>query len=180
MPEEWRPVVGYEGLYEVSNMGRVRSLDRKLKGPCGTVETHRGQVLKEQALKNGYREVHVCRDGKRKHRTVHSLVAEAFLGERPDKHDILHLDGDRSNNAANNLRYDTRAENLHSTYAYGGKQANGKLSLGDVDSIRRELHSGCGARDIAKQFGVDSAAIYHIRDGKSFAWYKPEEVSSAR
>ena len=170
--ERWLPVPGYLGLYEVSELGRVRSLDRLCLGKDGREEVHRGQILAPQKLKNGYLEVYLCRGAKREHRTVHSLVADAFLGPRPKGHDILHFDGNRENNSYTNLGYDTRAENLHSTYLYGGKQANGKLSLTDVDAIRSRLTAGESGYSIAKDYGVHPSAIYHIRDGKSFAWYK--------
>lgn len=170
--ERWLPIPGYLGLYEVSDLGRVRSLDRLCLGKDGREEVHRGQVLSPQGLKNGYLEVYLCRGAKREHRTIHSLVAEAFLGPRPKGHDILHFDGNRKNNCYTNLGYDTRAENLHSTYLYGGKQANGKLSLSDVDDIRDRLAAGESGYRIAKDYNVHPTAIYHIRDGKSFAWYK--------
>jgi hypothetical protein len=101
-------------------------------------------------------------------------VAEAFLGPRPPKHDVLHIDGNRHNNCISNLRYGTRAENLHSTYAYGGKQGRGKLSLEDVRVIRLLLKQGRPVLDIAAEYEVDSAAIYHIRNGTSFAWFEKE------
>ena len=170
--EVWKPVPGYEGLYEVSDLGRVRSLDRLCLGRDRREEVHHGKVLNAQKLKNGYLEVYLCRGSKRKHRTIHSLVAEAFLGPRPEKCDIMHSDGNRENNCVSNLSYDTRAENLHSTYSYGGKQANGKLSLTDVDDVRARLYRGESAYSIAKDYSVHPTAIYHIRDGKAFGWYE--------
>lgn len=174
--EEWRPIPGFEGLYEVSSEGRVRSLDRICLGRDGREELHHGGVLTPQVLKNGYLEVTPCKDGKRKHRTVHSLVAEAFLGPRPAGLDVCHKDGDRSNNAADNLEYGTRSKNLRDCYSYGGRKGNGKLFREDVLDIKRRIAAGesCGA--LAKEFGVNSAAIYHIRNGTSFA-YITEEVT---
>lgn len=169
--ERWASIPGYDG-YQVSDIGRVRTLDRRILGKDGRVELHRGKILKPQRLKNGYQEVYLCDGKSRRHRTVHSLVAGAFLGERPAGHDVLHLNGDRSDNRVENLRYGTRSENFHSTYDYGGKQATGKLSLEDVDEIRDRIEKGESCCSIAKDFSVDSAAIYHIRNGKTFAWYE--------
>lgn len=172
MGEIWAPIPGYLGLYEVSDKGRVRSLDRICLGKDGREERHPGKVLRPQKLKNGYLEVYLCRGKGKKHRTIHSLVAEVFIGQRPQGHDILHLDGNRENNEAENLAYDTRAENLHSTYSYGGKQSTGKLSLSDVDEIRDRLQKGDTCADIARAFQVTPRAIQHIRDRRNFAWYK--------
>ena len=176
MPNEiWKPVPGYEGLYEVSDRGQVRSLDRMCPGRDGRSELHRGKVLRPQKLKNGYLEVKLRKDGASKHGLIHHLVAAAFLGARPSGHDVLHRDGRRQNNAVENLSYGTRAENLHSTYAYGGRQASGKLSLRDVSEIRQRISAGEGDRTIVECFGVHPAAIYHIRVGKTFAWFKEED-----
>ena len=171
--ERWADIPGYPG-YQASDQGRIRTIDRKVLGRDGRTELHRGKVLKPQRMKNGYLEVYISLGSgqKRKHRTVHSLVAQTFLGEQPQGCDVMHSDGNRSNNAVDNLRFGTRAENLHSTYAYGGRQANGKLSLDDVDEIRRRLDRGESCIEIAKIFGVDSAAVYHIRNGKTFGWYE--------
>ena len=175
MTEEWRDIPSAPG-YQASSLGKVRTKDRMVLGRDGRSELHRGRVLKPQRMKNGYLEVYVCNGKKRKHRTVHSLVAEAFLGAKPEGLDVMHGNGDRSDNRAENLSYGSRSENLRSTYSYGGKQANGKLSLEDVDDIRLRLLRGQSCPEIAREYGVNPSAIYHIRDGKSFAWYTKEAV----
>ena len=174
--EEWKPVLGFESLYEVSSEGRVRSLSRMCQGRDGRSELHHGTILRPQVLKNGYLEVSVCVGSKRRHRTVHSLVAEAFLGPRPKGADIRHKDGDRTNNTASNLEYGTRSQNLRDCYEYGGRKGNGKLFREDVLDIKRRIAAGDNCREIAKDYGVNSAAIYHIRNGTTFA-YITEEVT---
>ena len=176
MPEVWKPVPGYEGLYEVSDQGRVRSLERKCLGRDGRYEVHHGKVLKPQKMKRGYFEVSLSSAGVKTHRTIHSLVAEVFIGPRPEGHDVAHKDGDRGHNSAENLIYMTREDNLHSTYSYGGKQATGKLSLADVDEVRRRLAQGDRQIDIARDFDVNPSAIYHIKKGTAFKWYSEKEV----
>ena len=178
MPEIWKPVPGYEGKYEVSDQGRVRSLDRQCVGKDNRSELHRGKILNPaKTIRGGYLDVSL-RDGeKRKHRTVHSLVAEVFIGERPKGCDVMHLNGDRTDNRANNLRYGTRKENLNQTYEYGGKQASGKLSVADVKAIRSRIQSGERLAEIAEYYGVHRAAIYHIKNGTTFKWL-PEEVAN--
>ena len=178
MPEIWKPVPGYEGKYEVSDQGRVRSLDRPCVGKDGRSEFHPGKILNpDKTIRGGYLDVSL-RDGeKRKHRTVHSLVAEVFLGERPNGCDVMHLNGDRTDNRVENLRYGTRKENLNQTYEYGGKQANGKLSVEDVKAVRGRIRSGERIATIADSYGVNTAAIYHIKNGTTFRWL-PEEVAN--
>ena len=178
MPEIWKPVPSYEGKYEVSDQGRVRSLDRQCVGKDNRSEFHPGKILNpSKVIRGGYLDVSL-RDGeKRTHRTVHSLVAEVFIGERPHGYDVMHLNGDRTDNRVENLRYGTRKENLNQTYEYGGKQANGKLSIEDVQEIRRRIKTGERVATIADAYGVNSAAIYHIKNGTTFKWL-PEEVAN--
>jgi hypothetical protein len=171
--EIWKPVLGYEGLYEVSNLGNVRSLDRLCEGRDGRLEIHWGKQLKPQTLYNGYLEVYLSdrtRGRNRKHRTVHSLVAEAFHGPRAGNQDIMHLDGNRANNRADNLCYGTRSENLVQTYQYGGRIANGKLTKEQASDVITRLMSGTSPTDLAREYGVNSAAIYHIKNKTTFKW----------
>jgi hypothetical protein len=111
--ETWKPVVGFEGLYEVSDRGRVRSLDRvypqlSRKGK-GHKHTHKGRILRPAPASHGYLTVVL---GRGNTRTVHSLVAEAFIGPCPEGQEILHKDQTRLNSRLSNLRYGTRTENI--------------------------------------------------------------------
>lgn len=110
-PEIWKPIPGYEGMYEVSDSGRVRSLDR----PDARGVWRRGRVLCPMWLgatksHRGYAAVALHRGGNRDVRKVHRLVAQVFSapGEGPF---VLHGDGDTSNNALSNLRWGTPSEN---------------------------------------------------------------------
>lgn len=102
--EEWRSVVGYEGLYQVSDEGRVR------RG---------GRVLKRQHTANGYPVVQLWRDGEPKTCLVHRVVAEAFIGTVPDGKEVNHRDGDKENATPSNLEYVTRSENSIHAYKTG-------------------------------------------------------------
>lgn len=175
--EIWKPILGYEGIYEVSNMGRVRSLDRLCIGRGQRLESHKGRILCQTTLANGYKSV-ALRDKthtrKSKRRTVHSLVAEAFLGPRPSKHDVMHLDGDRQNNIADNLRYGTRSENLRQTYEYGGKTSAGLLTREQVLTARQQLAAGRATREIAQDLGVRVQVIQSLASGRTFSWLREE------
>jgi hypothetical protein len=104
----WRPVVGYEGHYEVSDAGRVRSLKRG-----------RVALLKYRVSTKGYPFVQLYLNGKQITRYVHALVAEAFNGPRPDGLEVRHLDGDNTNNVPSNLTYGTHAENIQDAIRHG-------------------------------------------------------------
>jgi hypothetical protein len=106
--ERWLPVPGYEGLYEVSDDGQVRSLPRKSQGSatCG------GRALKPWLGNKGYLLVGLWRNGTCRTRTVHRLVCEAFHGPCPDSYEACHNDGNPLNNHADNLRWDSHSENM--------------------------------------------------------------------
>ena len=110
--ERWKPITGYEGIYEVSDHGRVRSLDRTITRSDGQVRRLKGKVLSAPPKqRGGYPRVCLSAHGKDKVRYVHSLVAETFIGTRPDGMEVCHNDGDPTNNHVDNLRYGTPSEN---------------------------------------------------------------------
>lgn len=117
--EQWRPVVGYEGHYEVSDQGRVRSTDAIFIRKNGTQFTRRGMVLKPSRTKAGYLTVNMRLFGERSTHTVHRLVAAAFIGKIPEGMDVCHNNGFREDNRLENLRIDTRAGNLKDRIAHG-------------------------------------------------------------
>ncbi|MBB0990059.1 hypothetical protein G6009_00955 [Dietzia sp. SLG510A3-30A2] len=126
LPEEWRQVVGYEGIYEVSNRGRVRSVDREVTSTSGQRYVVPGQSRKITVRKDGRHTVSLCRDGAHVYRNVHKLVAEAFIGPCPEGALVLHFDDDRSNNHVENLRYGTHGDNRfdsvrNGTHAWASK-----------------------------------------------------------
>lgn len=175
--ERWKPVVGFEGAYEVSDLGRVRSLDRYVphSNRWGTISSilHRGQILRLGPHAGGYKTVHLYRDGERVRATVlHIVVAEAFLGPRPTpEHEVRHLDGDAGNCAAANLAWGTRIENeadkeLHGTRTRGEQHATAKLSEKDVVAIRRR--AGEPQKDLADEFGCTFSNISAIQLRKSW------------
>jgi len=113
---EWRAVPGYEGLYEVSAAGAVRSLDRTesvtIKGRTSRRQRP-GRRLSAPPNSAGYPKVGLWSDGRVRTAGVHALVAEAFLGRRPVGTEVRHLDGDASNNVVANLAYGTVSENAY-------------------------------------------------------------------
>ena len=165
--EEWRPIPGWEGRYEVSTLGRVRSLPRTYRATFGLVTT-KIRVLRPSEEKNGYRSIHLNPGNVRK--SIHSVVAEAFYGPRPPGHDILHLNGNRADNRLENLRYGTRSENHRDCYNYGSRQGPGKLYREQVFEIRKLLAQGVMQKEIAAKYGVNPSAIRDIKSGAHFGY----------
>lgn len=112
----WLPVVGWEGAYEVSSAGQVRSVSRL----CSRGYWIKGRILKPAAMKRyGHLHVDLWFNGVHETRLVHHLVAEAFLGPRPPELETRHLDGDSSNNRVGNLVYGTSTENSYDMVRHG-------------------------------------------------------------
>ena len=110
--ERWKPVKGYEGIYEVSDHGRVRSLDRTITYSDGRVCRRKGKVLSAGLSKRGgYPLVSLYTQGKNQSHYVHSLVAETFIGPRPEGTEVCHNDGNPTNNHVGNLYYGTSSDN---------------------------------------------------------------------
>jgi hypothetical protein len=118
MTEEWRPVPGYEGYYEVSDLGRVRGLDRYVPVPTGR-RFQRGGVLVPAVDGANRRSVRLCLDGVQATRRVYTLVLEAFVGPRPPKMAACHADGDSLNDRLSNLRWGTWSSNTKDTIRHG-------------------------------------------------------------
>ncbi len=163
MAEQWKPIVGYEDLYQVSDQGRVRRIAR---GP----HTHVGLIRRLDNARNGYPRVDLWRNGHAEKRTVHSLVTEAFLGPRPAGLEVNHENGNKRDNRVSNLEYLTKSENVKHTYRVLGRkaprgEANGSAKLTDA-SVReiRRLYAEGGVThcELAKQYGVDRATIGQI------------------
>lgn len=119
-PTRWLPVPGYEGLYEVSDSGFVRSLDHITAARDGRTIPQKGRVLRirERGSKK-YATVALFRSGDRIEVSVHRLVAEVFIGPGFPDQEVCHNDGDVKNNAVDNLRWGTHAENMHDKPLHG-------------------------------------------------------------
>lgn len=170
--EEWRPVVGYEARYEVSNRGRVR------------VSNYRGtgtpKELKCAPCSLGYPRVGLGSEPQRKELHVHALVAEAFLGARPDGWHVNHRSGIKTENGVENLEYVTPKENNRHAISTGlinnrgENNCNAKLDESNVREIWRLLKEKFGLTEIAELVGVTASQIYNIREGKSWRWVTAE------
>lgn len=111
--EIWKSVKGYEGIYEVSNFGNVKSLTRFRISKGGTLAHLQGRLMVQKTSKNGYKVAHLRSGGTSYYPSVHKLVAEAFILNKENKPTVNHKDGDKSNNFASNLEWATFSEQMN-------------------------------------------------------------------
>lgn len=149
--ESWRPVVGYEASYEVSDLGRVR-------------KTGSSVALIANPGKHPYLRVALIQNGKLKAVAIHLLVARAFIGPSMDL-EVNHRDGNKFNPALSNLEYVTPAENRYHAYRV---LRQSKIPVAEIPSIKARLSSGEDYKEIAKEFGVHRAAVHRIKSGKNW------------
>ena len=165
--EIWRDVVGYEGLYMVSNLGRVKRVGRNHGAKVG-------RILKTNIGTNGYQQVILSKKSKLKTCRVHRLVADAFIPKIAGKEHVNHKDGDRTNNLLENLEWCTISENAHHKYDVLGykkptvkpESKTRKLSIKDVLSI---FNSSGSYAEIAKRFGISDVMARNIKLGKCWS-----------
>ena len=174
--ETWRAIPGFEG-YEVSDLGRVRSFRRHGGRGIGLMTTPREKKTRPNSA--GYLVVTLQKpngEGWGVYR-IHSLVAAAFLGPRPDGMQVAHADGNRVNGRLSNLRYATPLENakdksLHGTDTPGERNGTHKLTDDDVRAIRLLREQGALQRELAARFGVSRSAIQFVVSGKHWSHVK--------
>lgn len=169
MKEVWIDIPEYEGAYQASSLGNIRSLDRTIKVQRENFKPYnikrKGQLLKPTINRDGYEKVNL----KGKSIEVHILVARSFIGERPDNQDTRHLDGDSLNNRVDNLAYGTRKQNVLDVYRNGMKWKT--FDLDTANRIKRIIDTELlSIAEIARAFQVTPRTISNIRDGRTFDW----------
>ena len=173
MKEQWRDVVGYEGIYKISDFGRVKRIKAYRS-------TYVGKILSPVLNCNGYGGVLLYENGKQKHWQCHRLVAIAFLGEPPQGKEVNHIDGNKTNNYLSNLEYVTKSENINHAYRLGllkGRRGEDhhmtKLCESDIFEIRALVSRGnITHREIAEMYGVCRQTISDIWTKKRWGWLK--------
>lgn len=154
MKEKWKPIPGFVGVYEVSNLGRIRSLDRSIRYKDGRVISCKGRILRPGRYgKHGHLHVSLWENNKQKIVKVHHAVLLAFRGLRVRNTEACHRDGDPSNNRLVNLRWDTRSSNNLDKRKHGTSLGR-RVKRGDgvvFASIRIAAEeTGCGYQNIWK------------------------------
>ena len=186
MEEIWKDIKGFEGLYQVSNLGRVRSLTRNRRGRNNAPNPIQGRILKLETL-SGYERAHLFKNNKGKYFLVHRLVANAFIPNPDNLPQVNHKDEDKTNNRVDNLEWCTPKYN----YNYGTinirrsqKQLNDKnkskivLQYSLDGTFIKEWKS---TKDVQRNLGFDNSHISEccrniIKTAYGYLWkYKNEE-----
>lgn len=157
MKEEWRSIVGYEGQYEVSNLGRVRSLDRMDSRGW----SRKGKIMKAKCS-GGYPQVSLCKNGVPSNFKIHALVAEAFIGPRPVGYEVSHKDNSRDNNRIDNLEYVTHRGNVINSAR--DAQFGHVLSAEEVQDLREFVAENPRVHidDLIDRYGAERHVIYDV------------------
>mgnify|MGYP002795146306 CR=1 FL=1 len=159
MIEIWKPVKGHENLYEISNLGNLKRLERHILCSNGTI-----RIIKEKCFSNkpnkysGYVNVNLSKNGVKTTYSIHRLVAEHFIGNPHNYKVVNHLDEDRANNIVQNLEWTTHAKNL----AHNGTVLNGQEKItkkvGKYDLLGALVRTDGYARTV-KDYGFQTNAV---------------------
>lgn len=171
MTEEWRPIVGYEKYYEVSNFGRVRSLDRIItrKNRWNKISEFllKGKILTGRIRKNGYYNVIMCSENtNRFEMSIHRAVGLTFIPNPENKKTVNHKDGNKGNNHIKNLEWSTHSENLKHSFSSGFSKSYGRKfrhrTIVEVKSIIKMYNKNIPMTKIAGKFKTSTATVHRI------------------
>lgn len=170
--EVWKDISGYENIYQISNLGRVKSLKRELKNQHGKSNI----IMKQRKNRDGYLRVNLKKDNKMKIVNIHRLVAIHFIENITQLPVVNHIDGDKNNNTANNLIWCTAQENtIHAfkngltSINKGEKSKSAKLTENDVRNIyQKYFDKKISPSLIAKKYGVSRRCIEKIIRGETW------------
>jgi hypothetical protein len=179
MQEQWRPVVGYEHWYEVSNLGQLRSTSVHIRGLSRAgnevFRLRNGRILKQGIQNSGYLQVVLSANNISKKLLVHRVVGEAFIPNPSQLPEINHLDSNKLNNTASNLEWCTRQQNFDHArlagkvrFAKGEETGFAKLTDDKVRQIRLLLAQGKTNLEISRLYGVSAPIISYVKTGKTW------------
>jgi hypothetical protein len=191
MIEIWKDIQGYEGLYQISNLGNVKSLSREWKVGYGGIGRNKTKILTPRLdrSKKGryYLRIKISKNGKEKIFLIHRLIAEAFIPNLKNKPQINHIDGDTLNNSINNLEWCTPSENMKHAFKIGliippdnkgSKNGRSKLIENDIIQIKKLYNERkITHKEIATMFDVTRSCISSIINNKAWRHISNTNIS---
>jgi len=172
--EIWRDIGGYERIYKVSNLGRIKALEKNRNGRWGSLRVICERILVCNVGDAGYKTIFLCGGEKRIRRSVHRLVAETFIPNPENKPAVNHINGIKTDNRVDNLEWATYSENNKHAYDIGlNNPINGELHKDAkiTDDQAREIRYNCkelSLREISNIYGIAQSTACWIRNGKSW------------
>lgn len=173
--ELWKDIEGYKGLYQVSNLGRIKRLETTLLYKGKYPRNWKEKILTQNTNNAGYKKCHLSKDGKAKTPSVHRLVALAFIENVLVLPCVNHLDGNKENNSADNLEWCSYKENTKHAIESGLMGVDGfenpsaKLDINEVNRIKRLYRTGkFSQRKLSIVFGVSQNTIKNVVKGNTY------------
>lgn len=172
--EVWKPIPGYEGFYEISSHGSVRSVDRNITYKDGREYFYKGKTLVPRVDRVGCKYVHLYINGKRRAFTIHRLVAIAFIENIENLSDVNHIDGNRLNNRVSNLEWCTHAENMQHAFRTGlinntGVNHGNNIYTDDqILKVKEMLVLRRPHKEIEAETGVKKGTVEQISQGRQW------------
>jgi len=160
--EIWKDIKGYKGFYQVSNQGRVRSVDRVhkyLRQGKEVTRRKKGIILSPATNDSGYLHVLLSRENKKEFLSVHGLVAKAFIYKEEEELEVNHIDGNKKNNEVDNLEWVTHQENVIHAFQVIHRE---NLAKNRIVKALKENHSAT-VKEIADLVGVTHGYVYRIK-----------------
>ena len=170
--EIWKPIEGYNGLYQVSNMGRVKSLERNVVKGKGGLYKIEEKILKSIKKRDGYFQINLSKDGKQKTHLVHRLVAQAFLPNPNNLVEINHINEDKTNNRTDNLEWCSREYNCN----YGTRNERIRKPVLQFSKTDEFIKKWDSAREVERELNIAhnqiTACCKKRKDYKTAGGYK--------
>jgi len=179
MEEIWKDVPGFEGLYQASSFGQVKSIDRiefrKNNSEIATAHSIKAVVLKQKITNTGYATIVLSRSGKPKYISVHRVIALTFVSNPENKPQVNHIDGNKLNNCIGNLEWCTPKENINHSWriglsksAHGEKNHRAKITDVQATEIRQKYFAGVKPCIILAEYNISRSRLHELKTRKVF------------